>query len=86
MSPHQVFPIDTFVSLTDDQGVIRLAQVEAHQLLASGQMQATGSVLGILGGNALDKSTLPVFVSATAAEADAEMITSMNTAVRVRNG
>ena len=78
MSPHQVFPVGSFVSLTDDQGLIRLAQVETHQLLPDGQMQVVGSVLGTLAGKALDKNTLPVFVSATVAEAHAEMITSLN--------
>jgi uncharacterized protein len=78
MSPHQVFPVGSFVSLTDDQGLIRLAQVETHQLLPDGQMQVVGSVLGTPAGKALDKNTLPVFVSATVAEAHAEMITSLN--------
>ena len=46
MSPQQIFPIGCIVSLSDDQGVIRLAQVESHQLGQDGQMQATGRMLG----------------------------------------
>ena len=42
MSPQQMFPIGCFVSLTDDHGSIRLAQVESHRLAPGGQMQATG--------------------------------------------
>jgi hypothetical protein len=43
-----VFPIGFLVSLTDDEDVVRLAQVETHQLLPDGQMQAAGRILGAL--------------------------------------
>jgi hypothetical protein len=72
-------PIGCFVSLTDDQGVIRLAQVESHQLGPDGQMQATGRMLGILDANGLDSSATPALGSATVAAAQPEMITRLNT-------
>jgi DNA helicase HerA-like ATPase len=78
MSPHRVFPIGSLISLTDDQGAVRLAQVETHQLLPDGQMQATGRVLGSLDTNGLDDSAMSVLGSATVAEADPEMINSLN--------
>jgi len=46
MSPQQMFPNGCFVSLTDDHGTIRLAQVESHRLAPGGQMQAAGRMLG----------------------------------------
>lgn len=79
MSPQQIFPIGCFVSLTDDQGAIRLAQVESHQLEPGGEMQATGRILGTLDANGLDSNATPVFGSATVAEAKPEMITRLNT-------
>jgi uncharacterized protein len=79
MSPQQIFPIGCFVSLSDDQGVIRLAQVESHQLGPDGQMQATGRMLGTLDANGLDSSTMQVFGLVTVAEAKPEMITTRNT-------
>lgn len=78
MSPHRVFPIGSIVSLTDDQAVVRLAQVETHQLLPDGQMQAAGRVLGKLGPNGLDDGATSVFGSAAVAEADLQMINSLN--------
>jgi hypothetical protein len=48
MSPQQMFPIGCFVSLTDDHGDIRLAQVESHRLVPGGRMQATGRMLRVL--------------------------------------
>ena len=78
MSPQRVFPIGSLVSLTDDQGVIRLAQVETVQLLADGQMQAAGRVLGTLNAEGLDTSPMSVFGSAKVAAADREMITQWN--------
>jgi uncharacterized protein len=78
MLPHRVFPIGSLVSLTDEEDVVRLAQVETHQLLPDGQMQAAGRVLGALGPNGLDDSAMEVFGSATVAEADPKMIDSMN--------
>jgi uncharacterized protein len=78
MSPHRVFPIGSLVSLTDDQDVVRLAQVQTHQVLPDGQMQAAGRVLGSLGTNGLDDSAMEVFGSASVAVADPEMINSLN--------
>ena len=78
MSPHRVFPIGSLVSPTDDEDVVRLAQVETHQLLPDGQMQAAGRVLGALGPNGLDDSAMEVFGSATVAEADPKMIDRLN--------
>jgi uncharacterized protein len=78
MSPHQQFAAGSLVSLTDDQGVIRLGQVETRQLLPDGRTQAAGRVLGILNSTGLDDSAMPAFASATVAEADADMITSWN--------
>ena len=54
MSPHRVFPLGSLVSLTDNEGVIRLAQVESHQLMPDGQMQAAGRVLDTLGAKGLN--------------------------------
>ena len=79
MSPQQIFPIGCFVSLTDDQGAIRLAKVENHQQVPGGWMQATGRMLGILDANGLDSSAPPVFGSATVADVNPEMITRLNT-------
>src|SRR5215207_3329108 len=78
MSPHRVFPIGSLVSLTDDEDVVRLAQVETHQLLPDGQMQAAGRMLGALGRDGLDDSAMEVFGSATVAEADPKMIDRLN--------
>ena len=78
MSPHRPFPVGGFVALTDDQGVTRLAQVETRQLLADGGMQAAGRVLGNINAQGLDDSTMTAFGSATVAEADPEMIISLN--------
>jgi hypothetical protein len=54
MSPQRVCPIGSLVSLTDDQGVMRLGQVETLQLLADGQMLAAGRVLGTVEPGGLD--------------------------------
>jgi hypothetical protein len=78
MSPHRVFPIGSLVSLTGDEDVVRLAQVETHQVLPDGQMQAAGRVLGALGPNGLDDSAMEVFGSATVAAADPKKIDSLN--------
>ena len=78
MSPHRVFPIGSLVALTDDQGVMRLGQVESHQLLPHGQMQVAGRVLGTLGPGGLDTTAMSIFGSAKVATADREMITSLN--------
>jgi len=78
MSPHSVFPIGSLVTLTDDAGLKRLAQVETYHVLPDGQMQAAGRVLGTIDGSGLDNSAMSVFGSATVAEADPEMITAMN--------
>jgi hypothetical protein len=78
MSPHRVFPVGSLVSLTDDEGLIRLGQVETYQLLPDGQMRAAGRVLGTLDGKGLDNGAMAVFGSASVAEADHEMITAMN--------
>jgi hypothetical protein len=42
MSPHRQFAAGSFVSLTDEQGVIRLAQVETRQLLPDGRTKTLG--------------------------------------------
>lgn len=78
MSPQRVFPIGSLVSLTDDQGVIRLGQVESHELLPNDQIQAAGRVLGALDGKGLDNTAMSLIGSATVAEPDTEMITSLN--------
>jgi uncharacterized protein len=78
MSPHRQFAAGSFVSLTDDQGVIRLAQVETRQLLQDGRTQAAGRVLGTLTASGLDDSEMTAFASATVAEANADMIKSLN--------
>ena len=78
MSPHRVFPIGSLVCLTDDQGVIRLGQVETHELLPDDQMQAAGRVLGALDGKGLRNADAPLFGSVAIAEADAAMITRLN--------
>jgi uncharacterized protein len=78
MSPHRVFPIGSLVSLTDSEGVIRLAQVESHQLLTDGQIHAAGRVLGTLGAKGLNTSAMSVFGSAKVAAADRAMITSLH--------
>lgn len=78
MSPRRLFPIGSFVSLTDDEGVISLAQVLTQQRMPDGQLQAAGRVLGTLEGEGLDSSAMSVFGSAFAADADADMITAMN--------
>ncbi len=43
MSPHRVFPIGSLVSLTDNEGVIRLAQVKSHQLLTEARCKRPGA-------------------------------------------
>ena len=58
--------------------MIRLAQVESHQLLTDGQTQAAGRVLGTLGAKGLNTSARSVFGSAKVAAADREMITSVH--------
>jgi uncharacterized protein len=78
MSPHRQFAAGSFVSLTDDQGVVRLAQVETRQLMPDGGTQAAGRVIGTLNARGLDDSAMTAFASATVAEADADMITSLN--------
>jgi uncharacterized protein len=78
MSPHRQFAAGSFVSLTDDQGVIRLAQIETRQLLPDGGTQAGGRVLGTLNTNGLDDSKMTAFASANVAEADANMIKSLH--------
>ncbi len=78
MSPQRVFPIGSLVSLTDDQGVIRLGQVETHELLQDAEVRAAGRVLGALVTKGLDNTAMSLIGSATVAEADAEMITSLN--------
>jgi len=64
MSPQQMFPIGCFVSLTDDHGDIRLAQVESHRLVPGGPMQATGRMLGVLDADGLDSNATPVLGAA----------------------
>jgi DNA helicase HerA-like ATPase len=78
MSPHRVYPIGSFVSLTDEQDLVRLAQVQTHQVLPDGQMQAAGRVLGSISPSGLDDSAMEVFGSASVAAADPEMINSLN--------
>jgi uncharacterized protein len=78
VSPHRLLPVGSFVALTDDQGVSHLAQVETHQVLADGGLEAAGRVLGALNAKGLDDSAMTAFASATVAEADAEMISSLN--------
>jgi DNA helicase HerA-like ATPase len=78
MSPHQHLAAGSCVSLTDDQGVIRLAQVETRQLLPDGRTQAAGRVLGTLNARGLDDGAMTAFASATVGEADADMIRSLN--------
>jgi len=79
MSPQQMFPIGCFVSLTDDHGDIRLAQVESHRLVPGGPMQATGRMLGVLDADGLDSNATPVLGSATVTDSKPEMITRLNT-------
>jgi len=78
MPPHRLLPIGCFVSLTDDQDVIHLAQVETHEPKTDGRMQTRGRVLGILNAAGLDDGAMAAFASASIAAADPDMIASLN--------
>jgi len=60
------------------QGLIRLGQVETHELLPDDQMQAAGRVLGAVDGKGLGNADVPLFGSVAVTEAEAAMITRLN--------
>ena len=81
MPPDGILPIGCLISLADARGVTHLGQVDAHQLLPDGQLQAAGRVLGSLDSKGLDNSTMPAFGSAAAAKAEPDLIASLNAGV-----
>src|SRR5215211_8762481 len=78
MSPDHLFPIGSFVSLSEVEGVTRLGLVEAHHVLPGGDMQAAGRVLGVVDAKGLDSTATSTFAAATVAEADPDMVSSLN--------
>jgi len=79
MSSDNVFPIGGLVSLMDASSGIHLGQVDTHQLLPDGQLQAGGRVLGVFGAKGLDSGAIRAFRSADVAPADADLIAKLNT-------
>src|SRR5215218_1718506 len=79
MSSDNVFPIGGLVSLMDASSGIHLGQVDTHQLLPDGQLQAGGRLLGVLGAKGLDSGAIRAFRSADVAPADADLIAKLNT-------